>query len=50
MTCRVVRAEKPSEASYRIAFEFDQGSPRFWPITFPPKDWGVAEEVATDVH
>ena len=50
VTCRVVRAEKPSEASYRIAFEFDQGSPRFWPITFPPKDWGVAEEVATDVH
>ena len=50
VTCRVMRVEKPSDASYRIAFEFDQRSPRFWPITFPPEDWGVPEAVATDVH
>ena len=46
--CRVVRVEGPSDASFTIAFEFDQRSPRFWPITFPPEDWGVAEEVASD--
>ena len=46
--CRVVRVEGPSDASFTIAFEFDQRSSRFWPITFPPEDWGVAEEVASD--
>jgi hypothetical protein len=46
--CRVVRVEGPSKELFTIAFEFDQRSPRFWPITFPPEDWGVAEEVASD--
>jgi len=46
--CRVVRVERPSEGNYTIAFEFDQHSPRFWPVTFPPEDWGVAKEVALD--
>jgi hypothetical protein len=43
-----VRVEGPDKESFKIAFEFDQRSPRFWPITFPPEDWGVAEEVASD--
>ena len=34
--CRIVRVEGSSEASYAIAFEFDQRNPHFWPITFPP--------------
>ena len=38
--CRVVRVET-SEAGYSaIAFEFDQPAPQFWPIVFPPADWG----------
>ena len=46
--CRVVRVERPSEGNHKIAFEFDQRSPQFWPVTFPPEDWGVTEEVASD--
>jgi hypothetical protein len=38
--CRVVRVET-SEAGYSaVAFEFDQPAPQFWPIVFPPADWG----------
>ena len=45
--CRVVRAERPAEGNYTIAFEFDERSPQFWPITFPPQDWGVTEEATS---
>ena len=44
--CRVARVERPSEGNYTIAFEFDERSPQFWPISFPPEDWGVTEELA----
>ena len=42
VACRVVQAEGPSGESFAIAFEFDQPNPEFWPITFPPANWGVA--------
>ncbi|HEY2545634.1 MAG TPA: hypothetical protein VGI46_06185 [Candidatus Acidoferrum sp.] len=41
--CRVVRIDQPSPDYFAVAFEFDQPAPRFWPVTFPPKDWGVSE-------
>lgn len=42
-SCRVVRVETPSTAagSFAVAFEFDEPAPDFWPVTFPPADWGV---------
>jgi len=46
--CRVVRVEGPSKESFTVAFEFDQRCPQFWPITFPPADWRMAEEVVSD--
>ena len=46
--CRVVRIEEPSSALFQVAFEFEQRSAHFWPIAFPPDDWGVVEEVAND--
>lgn len=46
--CKVVRVEGPSRELFTVAFEFHQRSPRFWPITFPPEDWGVAEEMVSD--
>jgi hypothetical protein len=46
--CRVIRVEGPNSALYEVAFEFDQRCPRFWPIDFPPADWAVNEEIATD--
>ncbi len=39
--CRVIRVEGPSSALYEVAFEFDNRSPQFWPITFPPEDWAA---------
>lgn len=41
--CRVVRIDQPSPDYFAIAFEFDQPAPKFWPVTFPPKDWGVPQ-------
>ncbi len=46
--CSVVRMEGPSSGLFQVAFEFDQRNAHFWPITFPPEDWGVAAEVAND--
>lgn len=45
---KVIRVEGPAAAMYEIAFEFDRGAPRFWPIEFPPEDWDVKEETASD--
>lgn len=42
-SCRVVRVEQPTPEYFTVAFEFERPSPKFWPITFPPADWGVPE-------
>jgi hypothetical protein len=39
--CRVVRVETSKAGYSAVAFEFDQPAPQFWPIVFPPVDWGV---------
>jgi hypothetical protein len=39
--CRVVRVETSAAGYSAVAFEFDQPAPQFWPIVFPPADWGV---------
>ena len=41
--CRVVRVEGPTLALYEVAFEFDEHTPQFWQINFPPDDWLVKE-------
>ena len=33
--CRVVQVEGPTSALYEVAFEFEEGSERFWPINLP---------------
>jgi PilZ domain len=40
MSCRVVRTEEDGMEFYKVAFEFDRPAPNFWPIVFPPADWG----------
>jgi hypothetical protein len=40
-SCRVVRVDQPSPDYFAVAFEFDRPAPKFWPVTFPPQDWGV---------
>jgi hypothetical protein len=48
--CRVVQVEGPTSTLYDVAFEFDQRSPGFWPISFPPEDWTAEEAIASDSH
>jgi hypothetical protein len=38
--CHVVRVETSEAGHSAVAFEFDQPAPQFWPIVFPPADWG----------
>jgi hypothetical protein len=41
MSCRVVGVDEAGLEDYNIAFEFDRPAPKFWPVTFPPTDWGL---------
>lgn len=38
---RVVRVEPLPGGLSTVAFEFDGPAPQFWPIVFPPADWGL---------
>jgi len=38
---RVVRIERPSGDHCTVAFEFERPAPNFWPVVFPPDDWGA---------
>jgi len=40
--CRVIRVENPPGGHSAVAFEFDRPSPHFWPVVFPPPDWGIS--------
>jgi hypothetical protein len=40
--CHVVRVERSEAGHSAVAFEFDQPAPQFWPIVFPPADWGAS--------
>ena len=40
--CHVVRVERSEAGNSAVAFEFDQPAPQFWPIVFPPADWGAS--------
>jgi len=39
--CRVVRIDDSATDYFSVAFEFDQPNPKFWPVVFPPADWGT---------
>jgi hypothetical protein len=38
---RVVRVDEPPGGVSAVAFEFDEPAPQFWPVVFPPADWGA---------
>lgn len=44
--CRVMRVQRSSEEGYTTAFEFEERNPRFWPVPFPPLDWGLTQKPA----
>lgn len=39
--CHVVRIDQPSPDYCAVAFQFDAPAPTFWPVSFPPADWGA---------
>jgi hypothetical protein len=41
--CRVVGIRGTQDGYYSVAFEFENRSPQFWPIVFPPADWNLVE-------
>lgn len=40
--CSVVALRKNSKGARRVEIAFDQHSPRFWGLVFPPADWNPA--------
>jgi hypothetical protein len=40
---KIVRAEGSGEGRFEVAFEFEFAAPSFWPVSFPPADWSLAE-------
>jgi hypothetical protein len=49
-SCRVVRAEELPNGEFAVAFEFDEPSPGFWPVTFPPADWKLSVSESQREH
>jgi hypothetical protein len=39
--CRVLRVDDTAGEDFSVAFEFDHPNPKFWPVVFPPSDWGA---------
>jgi hypothetical protein len=36
---RVVNVKRSHGGAFAVAFEFDNATPHFWPINFPPANW-----------
>lgn len=49
-SCRVVHVDGPLDGQFATAFEFDEASPQFWPISFPPADWVALIEESRREH
>lgn len=41
--CHVVGVRKSQDGAFAVAFEFENPSPDFWPIGFPPNDWHLVD-------
>lgn len=39
--CKVVGTKSSQDGFFAVAFEFESPTPQFWPIAFPPADWGL---------
>jgi hypothetical protein len=41
--CHVISQRPPQQGKSQVGIHFDESSPRFWGIMFPPEDWDPAE-------
>jgi len=44
--CTVVSVHRSPDGYFATGFEFEQHSPQFWAVAFPPLDWGITKEPA----
>jgi hypothetical protein len=42
VSCYVVSVGNPEDGKLQVAIRFENPSPRFWGLTFPPDDWDPA--------
>lgn len=40
---RIVRIDEAENGFFAAAFEFVNAAPQFWPVVFPPADWGAVK-------
>ncbi len=43
VSCCVISAKDAGAGQSEVVVEFDEASPRFWGIAFPPPDWSNAD-------
>jgi hypothetical protein len=48
ITCSVASLQASDNGKTQIGIYFDQPSPHFWGITFPPEDWDPADRKRPD--
>jgi hypothetical protein len=41
---KTVGLRRSDDSRFLVAFEFDDPTPQFWPIAFPPADWKPFED------
>lgn len=48
ITCHVVTFRRSESGKAQIGIRFNEASPRFWGLGFPPEDWDPAERKLPD--
>ena len=48
ITCSVASLQTSNDGKTQVGISFDQPSPHFWGVTFPPEDWDSADRKRPD--
>jgi hypothetical protein len=48
ITCHVTSLRPAENGKTQVGIRFDESSPRFWGLGFPPEDWDPAERKRPD--
>jgi hypothetical protein len=48
LTCHVATIRPPENGKIQVGIRFDEPSPRFWGLGFPPEDWDPSERKRPD--
>jgi hypothetical protein len=50
ITCHVTSLQSSDNERAQIGIRFDEPSPHFWGLGFPPEDWNPADRKLPDLH